>query len=347
LGGVGYGRRSRSRAGKPPAVRLAAAWCGRTETLIALEKFGLSRLPIGVGPPGAGEWFEMMRLRSLPVWLMGAVLTVVAGPALADKPHPWQMNFQDAATPVAESLRSLHDGLLIVITAITLFVTALLAYVMVRFRESRNPVPSKTAHNTTIEVLWTVLPVLILVGIAIPSFRLLYLQDRVENPEMTIKAIGRQWYWSYEYPDHGNFTFDAYMVKDADLKPGQMRLLETDNQVVVPVDTNVRLYTTASDVLHAWTIPAFGIKIDAITGRLNESWFRVTKPGTYYGQCSELCGVGHAFMPITVKAVSKAEFEKWIAEARGKFNKADGSPPDAIKVDKADAAVAPATQQIR
>lgn len=285
----------------------------------------------------------MMRLRSLPVWLMGAVLTVVAGPALADKPHPWQMNFQDAATPVAESLRSLHDGLLIVITAITLFVTALLAYVMVRFRESRNPVPSKTAHNTTIEVLWTVLPVLILVGIAIPSFRLLYLQDRVENPEMTIKAIGRQWYWSYEYPDHGNFTFDSYMVKDADLKPGQMRLLEVDNQVVVPVDTNVRLYTTASDVLHAWTIPAFGIKIDAVTGRLNESWFRVTKPGTYYGQCSELCGVGHAFMPITVRAISKAEFEQWIAEARGKFNKADGSPPDAIKpdtvkVEKADAA---------
>ena len=280
----------------------------------------------------------MMRLRSLPVWLMGAVLTVVAGPALADKPHPWQMNFQDAATPVAESLRSLHDALLIVITAITLFVMALLAYVMVRFRESRNPVPSKTAHNTTIEVLWTVLPVLILVGIAIPSFRLLYLQDRVENPEMTIKAIGRQWYWSYEYPDHGNFTFDAYMVKDADLKPGQMRLLETDNQVVVPVDTNVRLYTTASDVLHAWTIPAFGIKVDAVTGRLNESWFRVTKPGTYYGQCSELCGVGHAFMPITVKAVSKAEFEQWVTQARGKFNKADGSPPDPIKVEKADAA---------
>ena len=234
-------------------------------------------------------------------------------------------------------------------TPFWLFVTGLLVYVMVRFRESRNPVPSKTAHNTTIEVLWTVLPVLILVGIAIPSFRLLYLQDRVENPEMTIKAIGRQWYWSYEYPDNGNFTFDAYMVKDADLKPGQMRLLEVDNAVVVPVDTNVRLYTTASDVLHAWTIPAFGIKVDAVTGRLNESWFRVTKPGTYYGQCSELCGVGHAFMPITVKAVSKEEFTQWVAEAQGKFSKADGTPPAPLDaapaaVEKADAAAQPARQ---
>ncbi|MDF3075943.1 MAG: coxB, partial [Alphaproteobacteria bacterium] len=230
----------------------------------------------------------MMRLRSLPVWLMGVGLAVMAAPALADKPHPWQLNFQEAATPVAEHLRSLHDWLLIVISVITLFVMALLAYVMIRFRESRNPVPSKTAHHTLIEVLWTVLPVLILVGISIPSFRLLYFQDRVANPEMTIKAIGRQWYWSYEYPDHGNFTFDAYMVKDADLKPGQLRLLEVDNQVVVPIDTNVRLYTTASDVLHAWTIPAFGVKVDAVTGRLNETWFRVTKPGVYYGQCSEL-----------------------------------------------------------
>lgn len=290
----------------------------------------------------------MMRLRSLPLWLMGAVAALLAGPALADKPVPWQMNFQAAATPVAEKLHELHNWLLVVITLITLFVMGLLLYVMVRFRESRNPVPSKTAHNTLIEVLWTVVPVLILVGIAIPSFRLLYLQDRIENADMTIKAIGRQWYWSYEYPDHGNFTFDSYMVKDADLKPDQMRLLEVDNAVVVPVDTNVRLYTTASDVLHAWTIPAFGIKIDAVTGRLNESWFRVTKPGTYYGQCSELCGVGHAFMPITVKAVSKAEFDQWIAEARGKFNKADGSPPDPIRVEKADAdAATPAQRQIR
>lgn len=289
----------------------------------------------------------MMRLRSLPVWLMGTVMAAWAAPALADKPHNWQLNFQDAATPVAESLRSLHDGLLIVISLITLFVMALLGYVIFRFRESRNPVPSKTAHNTLIEVVWTVVPVMILVGIAIPSFRLLYFQDRVENPEMTVKAIGRQWYWSYEYPDHGNFTFDSFMVKEADLKEGQLRLLEVDNQVVVPVDTNIRLYTTASDVLHSWTIPAFGIKVDAVTGRLNESWFRVTKPGTYYGQCSELCGVGHAFMPIAVKAVSKAEFEQWVAEARGKFNKADGSPPDAIQVGAAPSGVPSAAQQIR
>ncbi len=297
----------------------------------------------------------MKRLRSLPVWAMGTVLAAWAGPALADKPQNWQLNFQEAATPVAEGVRSLHDGLLIVISLITLFVMALLAYVMIRFRESRNPVPSKTAHNTIIEVVWTVVPVMILVGIAIPSFRLLYFQDRIENPEMTIKAIGRQWYWSYEYPDHGNFTFDSYMVKDADLKEGQLRLLEVDNQVVVPVDTNIRLYTTASDVLHAWTVPAFGIKIDAVTGRLNESWFRVTRPGTYYGQCSELCGVGHAFMPIAVKAVSKAEFEQWVAEARGRFSKSDGSPPDPIQLGDAtggaqsagQSAGQSATQQIR
>jgi cytochrome c oxidase subunit 2 len=173
-----------------------------------------------------------------------------------------------------------------------------------------------------------VLPVIILVFMAIPSFRLLYFQDRTPNPEMTIKAIGHQWNWSYVYTDQGNFTFDTFFVKDADLKPGQPRLLQTDNPIVVPIDTNIRLYTTSSDVIHSWTVPAFGIKIDAVTGRLNESWFRVVKTGTYYGQCSELCGEGHAFMPIMVKAVSKEDFAKWVADARTKYEKADGSPPD-------------------
>jgi cytochrome c oxidase subunit 2 len=169
---------------------------------------------------------------------------------------------------------------------------------------------------------------------AIPSFRLLYFQDRTPTPDMTIKAIGHQWNWSYVYPDQGNFTFDSFMVKD-NLKPGDPRLLAVDNAIVVPINTNVRLYTTSTDVLHSWTIPAFGMKIDAVTGRLNESWFRVTKPGTYYGQCSELCGEGHAFMPIKVMAVSKEDFDKWVADARTKFDKADGSPPDSKPVQNA------------
>lgn len=270
----------------------------------------------------------MKRVLMAPLMVALAVLTVggIAG-ALAAQPHPWQMGLQDPVTPVAEQLHWLHNILLIVITIITLFVLVLLLYVMVRFREKRNPVPSMTTHNTTLEVAWTVIPVIILVLIAIPSFRLLYLQDRTANAEMTIKAIGRQWYWSYEYPDHGNFTFDAYMVKDKDLKPGQARLLETDNAVVLPVDTNVRVLLTASDVLHSWTVPAFGVKTDAVNGRLNETWVRITKPGTYFGQCSELCGVGHAYMPIKVIAVSKDEFKKWVDDAQKKFNKADGTPP--------------------
>ena len=266
-------------------------------------------------------------MKRVLVALLVVLVAVVAGSAWADQPHPWQIGLQDAVTPVAEQLHWLHNILLIVITIITLFVLALLIYVMVRFREKRNPVPSMTTHNTTLEVAWTVIPVIILVLMAIPSFRLLYLQDRTANAEMTIKAIGRQWYWSYEYPDNGNFTFDAYLVKDKDLKAGQPRLLETDNAVVLPVDTNIRVLLTASDVLHSWTVPAFGVKTDAVTGRLNETWVRITKPGTYYGQCSELCGVGHAYMPIKVIAVSKEDFKKWVDEAQKKFNKADGSPP--------------------
>ncbi|MEO8557481.1 MAG: cytochrome c oxidase subunit II [Rhodospirillales bacterium] len=283
----------------------------------------------------------MKLLRALPVIGLVGFGCLLALPALADQPRPWEINFQDPATPVAERVHELHTLLLYIVTAITLFVVALLAYVIWRFHESRHPTPSRTTHNTLVEVLWTVLPVIILVVMAIPSFRLLYFQDRTPNPEMTIKAIGHQWNWSYVYPDNGNFTFDAFWVKDADLKPDQPRLLQTDAAIVVPVDTNIRLYTTSSDVIHSWTVPAFGIKIDAVTGRLNESWFRVTKAGTYYGQCSELCGEGHAFMPIMVRAVSKDEFDKWAAEARTKFDKADGSPPDQAPVQNADAGSAP------
>jgi cytochrome c oxidase subunit 2 len=195
-----------------------------------------------------------------------------------------------------------------------------MAYILFRFSRKRNPVPQKFSHNSLIEVLWTVIPVIVLVIIAIPSFRLLYYMDRTTEAEMTIKAIGHQWYWSYEYPELGeDFTFDAFMLAEDELEEGQLRLLETDESVVVPVDTNIRLLVTADDVLHAWTIPSFGIKIDAVPGRINEGWFRVDAEGIYYGQCSELCGREHAFMPIRVKAVSKEAYAEWVVYAKEEF----------------------------
>jgi len=253
-------------------------------------------------------------LTALPVTL-GATLAT----ALADQPKDWQTGLQAAATPTMERINSFHNMLLYIIVAISLFVLALMVYAMVRFRKSANPTPSRTTHNTLIEVLWTVVPIVILVTIAVPSFRLLYFADRAANPEMTVKATGHQWYWSYEYPDHGDFSFDAIMVPDSDIKAGQVRLLSTDNAVVVPVDTDVRLLTTSADVIHSWAMPAFGVKLDANPGRVNETWFRVTKAGTYYGQCSELCGVNHGFMPIEVRAVSKEEFTRWVEEAKTAF----------------------------
>ena len=206
-----------------------------------------------------------------------------------------------------------------IITGITLFVTVLLLNCIIRFSARNNPVPSKVSHNTLIEVLWTVLPIMLLIVIAVPSFRLLYSSDRTVDADMTIKAIGNQWYWSYQYPDHGAFEFDAVMKEDDELADGELRLLTTDNVVVVPIDTNVQLLVTATDVIHSWAIPAFGVKLDGVPGRLNETWFRVTVPGVYYGQCSEICGVRHGFMPIMVNAVPMEEFEAWVKQAREEF----------------------------
>ena len=243
--------------------------------------------------------------------------------AAAGAPVDWQIGFQDAVTPAMREIAWFHDDLLLpIIAAIAGFVLLLLLVCMVRFRKSVNPTPSKTSHNTFLEVGWTVVPILILAVIAIPSFRLLYFQQdylyKVEAPDLTIKAIGYQWYWSYEYPDHGDLGFDSYMVEDADLKPGQPRLLAVDAEVVVPVGKLVRMIVTADPqgVIHSWAIPAFGVKIDAVPGRLNETWFKVEREGVYYGQCSELCGEGHAFMPITVRAVSEEEFDAWAETAR-------------------------------
>jgi cytochrome c oxidase subunit II len=233
--------------------------------------------------------------------------------------EPWQTWMQPAATPIMHRVSGLNDLLTWISILIVIFVFALLAYACWRFSEQRSPVPSRRSHNTLLEVVWTAVPVLILVIIAIPSFKLLYYMDVVPETELTIKATGHQWYWSYEYPDNGNFTFDSYMIAEGELTGDQLRLLETDNRIVVPVKTNIRVQTTAADVLHSWAVPQFGVKVDAVPGRLNELWINVDEPGTYYGQCSELCGVNHGFMPITVQAVERPEFDAWVAEAQTKF----------------------------
>lgn len=232
--------------------------------------------------------------------------------AYADQPKPWQTGFQEAASPVMEQLASFHHGLLYMVYGVSIVVMLLLAYVVVRFRARRNPVPSKTTHHTGLEVIWTIIPVIIVIAIAIPSLRVLYKVDQVPEAEMTLKVIGSQWYWSYQYPDQGNIAFDSNIVPDKELKPGQVRLLSVDHPVVLPVDTTVRVQVTAADVIHSWAVPSLGVKKDAVPGRLNETWLRITKPGIYYGQCSELCGTNHGFMPIEIHAVSKQEFADWV-----------------------------------
>ena len=263
-----------------------------------------------------------------------ALATALTGTgASASVPAPWQMGLPEAATPLMQNIDDLHDILLVVITLITLFVLGLLLYVMWRFRESKNPTPSRTTHNTVVEVLWTVIPVVILVLIAIPSFKLLYYSDTIPEADITVKAIGHQWYWSYEYPDHGNFTFDATILADDELKEGQPRLLSVDNRVVVPVNKVVRVQVTADDVLHAWAIPAFGVKVDGVPGRLNEIWFKAERTGIFYGQCSELCGVNHGFMPIRVDVVTVQEFNAWVSWAKKEYAaEDDGTKPPATRV---------------
>lgn len=227
-------------------------------------------------------------------------------------PRAWQLNFQEAASPVMEKLTHGHNYLLVLITAISIFVLLALIYICLRFNRRANPVPSKTAHNTKLEIIWTVIPIFILVAIAIPSLRQHYYMENASDSEMTIKVVGYQWYWHYEYPDHGGFGFDSYMKKKEDLKEGEHRLLAVDNNLVVPVDTKVKVLLTGADVIHAWAVPAFGVKRDAMPGRLNETWFKANRTGRFYGQCSELCGVGHGFMPIVVDVVSKEDFANWV-----------------------------------
>ena len=243
------------------------------------------------------------------------------GPSYAGQPTPWQLGMQPAASPSAEHLHDFHNLLLYIITAIALFVLVLLTYVVLRYNKHVNPEPKQFSHNVLIEVIWTVIPVVILIVIAIPSLNLLYFLDRSDKPEMTLKVTGYQWYWGYEYPDHGGINFLSYMIADEDIdeSKGEQRLLSTDTKVVLPIDTNIAIQITAGDVLHAWAVPALGVKMDAIPGRLNETWVRITKPGIYYGQCSELCGKDHSYMPIEVHAVPKDEFEAWVEKAKKEF----------------------------
>ena len=261
----------------------------------------------------------------------GAALGIGLTAALAagnGAPVPWQMTIQTPVTDVAHSINVFHNWLVWLITAVSLFVLALLLVCVVKFNERVNPVPSRTSHNTLLEVAWTVVPVLILVVIAIPSFRLLRLQLVEPKADIVVKATGHSWYWSYEYPgDQGGFRFDSNLtVEDfKDATPERPRLLEVDNELVVPVNKVVRLQVTAADVLHAFAMPSFGVKIDAIPGRLNETWFRVEREGVYYGQCSELCGQRHAYMPIKVRVVSEQAYNAWLGEAKAKFAGAEGA----------------------
>ncbi len=253
-----------------------------------------------------------------------------AGTALAAQPQPWEMGLQPAATPGMESIISFHDFLLYIITAITLFVLALLVVIIVKFNAKANPTPSRTTHNTMLEVIWTVVPVLILTIIAVPSFRLLFTQLDLPPADVTVKATGKQWFWSYNYPDAGGFEFDSLMLSDKDRKADQPRLLAVDNEMVVPVNKNIRIITTGADVIHAFTVPSFGIKIDSIPGRINETWFKATREGVYYGQCSELCGKDHAFMPIAVRVVNDAAYTAWLEEAKNKYASDSGDRPTAV-----------------
>ena len=260
--------------------------------------------------------------------LSAMAMVFLGGPALADGlPKPWQMDLQPAASPVAEQIHSFNTLLITIEVAISVLVLLLIGYIAFRFSAKRNPTPSKRSHHTVLEVLWTALPVLILVVVAVPSLKLLFFMDRTHEADMTLKVVGHQWYWSYAYPDHGDFTFDSLMIPDDELKPGQPRLLAVDNQVILPVETNVRVLLTSADVIHSWAVPALGIKTDTVPGRTNETWLRINQEGTYYGQCSELCGVNHGFMPVAIKAVSKAEFDAWAEAAKTKFARNDGPVP--------------------
>jgi cytochrome c oxidase subunit II len=256
------------------------------------------------------------RLLSTVAALFGSLI-LASAPALADSleirgaPHPWGLWTQPPASPIMERLTGLHDAVTVIIVLIALIVFALMGYIFVKFNAKANPKPSTRTHNTVLEVIWTAIPIIILVGIAVPSFGLLYAEDHAPDAKLTLKVTGHQWYWSYAFPDYG-VSFDSNLKQDADLKPGEERLLTADNPLVLPVGVDIRIQVTADDVIHDFAVPAFAVKTDAVPGRLNETWTHIDQPGVYYGQCSQLCGINHGFMPIEVQAVPVADFQKWL-----------------------------------
>lgn len=260
----------------------------------------------------------MMAIR---LFLHSIMLLCAPAYGWAGQPTPWQMGFQEAASPMMQRLTGFHNDVLMwVITVIVIIVMLLLAYTCLRFRRARNPVPSKTTHHVGLEIIWTAIPILIVLWIAIPSIKLLFYVEEIPQSvpgteDVTLKVVGHQWYWSYEYPEY-DISFDSYMIPDIDLKPGQVRLLSVDNDVVLPINSKVRVLLTSADVIHSWAIPALGVKRDVVPGHMNETWVEITKPGMYYGQCSELCGVGHGFMPIAIRAVSSEAFKAWVASQK-------------------------------
>jgi cytochrome c oxidase subunit II len=272
----------------------------------------------------------LKRLTVLAIAMVAILTGAEAALAGLGQPSPWQVGLQQSASPVMDNIIWFHDFLLYIITGIAGFVLVLLVVVMVRFNARANPLPSRTTHNTFIEIAWTLIPIVILMFIAVPSFKLLFLQLNVPAADLTVKATGKQWYWSYSYPDNGQFEFDSLMLKEGERKEGQPRLLAVDNEMVVPVNKTVRVITTGSDVIHSFAVPSFGIKIDAVPGRINETWFTATREGVYYGQCSELCGKDHAFMPIAVHVVSEQAFSAWVEEAKKKYARDEVLPPTTV-----------------
>src|SRR3954454_1785910 len=261
----------------------------------------------------------MQRCRRLGAAISGIAGLVLTGPAWAQTPHNWQLSFQPAHSPVQAGIEGLHAMVIWLMATITVFVACLLLYVVWRYHRTRSPNPSRVSHHTALEVAWTLLPVLILVVIAIPSFRLIYYEDRTDDPALTIKVTGRQWLWQYEYPDNGGFSFISNMIPDDELKAGDLRRLAVDNRLVVPAGKNIRILTTSNDVIHSFFIPSLGVQRYAIPGRTIETWVRVDQPGVYYGECNQICGTNHSAMPIAVEALSDADFAKWVEEAKTKF----------------------------
>jgi len=274
-----------------------------------------------------------MRLVKNGFWALAALLFAGAAGAAETTtlgvPTAWGVGLQASGGPIKTAIHDFNELVFWIIVAITIFVGALLAWVAFRYNEKRNPVPSQTSHHTGLEIAWTVMPVLILIVIAIPSFRLIYYQDRTQEADMTINVQGRQWYWNYSYPDHGGFAFDSRPVPVEDLQPGQLRNLAVDEPLVVPAGRNIRVISTGVDVIHSFFVPSLGVQRYSIPGRSIETWFRADRPGSYVGQCNQICGVNHWFMPIEVRAVSPEEFDTWVAGARTRYAAAAPAVPAA------------------